>query len=157
MKENCLRPHFSAHKPNTTTHLRYPRTLPSSWCTCTTTLGSTTRVYHSIACHSLSRVERHRLQIAISQQIAITNTQEASWYYIATVMIMPPSFADTIIQQATTYRTLTIAIPLVTIMKAGINISLASTPTTHLNLWTLCWRMDDGDAIRFRWWTHTTI
>ena len=45
---------------------------------CTTTLGSTTRVYHSIACHSLSRVERHGLQIAISQQIAIANTQEAS-------------------------------------------------------------------------------
>ena len=156
MKENCLRPHFSAHKPNTTTHLRYPRTLPSSWCTCTTTLGSTTRVYHSIACHSLSRVERHRLQIAISQQIAIANTQEASWYYIATVMIMPPSFADTIIQQATTHRKLTIAIPIVTIMKSWHQYISSSTPTMWaLNLWTWCWRMDDGDAIRLRWYEHT--
>ena len=143
MKENCLRPHFSAHKPNTTTHLRYPRTLPSSWCTCTTTLGSTTRVYHSIACHSLSRVERHRLQIAISQQIAIANTQEASWYYIATVMIMPPSFADTIIQQATTHRKLTIAIPIVTIMKSWHQY-ISSYSTHHVSTQSVNLMLEDG-------------
>ena len=114
---------------------------------CTTTLGSTTRVYHSIACHSLSRVERHRLQIAISQQIAIANTQEASWYYIATVMIMPPSFDNNIIQQATTHRKLTIAIPIVTIMKSWHQYISSSAPTMWpLNLWTRYWKMDDGAA-----------
>ena len=51
---------------------------------------------------------------------------------IATAMNMPPSFDDTI-QQATTHRTLTIAIPIVTIMKSWHQYISLATPTTHLN------------------------
>ena len=145
-------PH-TAHKPNTTTH---PRTLPHHWCTCTTTLASTTHVYHSIACPSEYRDVICRLQYSTVNRLQVCKHIRSTWCCIATAMNMPPSFND-IIQQATTHRTLTIAIPIVTIMKSWHQYISLATPTTHLNLWTLCWRMDDGDAICFRWWTHTTI
>ena len=76
---NCLRPHFSAHKPTTqqltyATHAHYPHHHDVlhyyPW------INHPCLPLYCLPC--LSRVERHGLQIAISQQIAIANTQEAS-------------------------------------------------------------------------------
>ena len=76
---------------------------------------------------SLSRVERHHLvAICYLSKIAIANTQEN---INAIAVIMPPSFDDTIIQQATTHRELTIAIPIMTIMKSWHQYISSSAPT----------------------------
>ena len=127
---------------NTTT---LTRTLPSSWCIALLPLDEPYPAYHSIACHSLSRVERHHLvAICYLSKIAIANTQEN---INAIAVIMPPSFDDTIIQQATTHRKLTIAIPIMTIMKSWHQYISSSAPTMWpLNLWTRYWKMDDGAA-----------
>ena len=144
---NCLRPQAQLctqtkhnNSPTLPTHTMYPHydvlaLLPLDQPPMSTTL----------LLASLSRVERHHLvAICYLSKIAIANTQEN---INAIAVIMPPSFDDTIIQQATTHRELTIAIPIMTIMKSWHQYISSSAPTMWpLNLWTRYWKMDDGAA-----------
>ena len=125
---------------NTTTYNNSHTHTTLIWCTCTTTLGWTI-----LPTTLLLLVIRDIiwLQCYLSK-IAIANTQEN---INAIAVIMPPSFDDTIIQQATTHRKLTIAIPIMTIMKSWHQYISSSAPTMWpLNLWTRYRKMEDGAA-----------